>query len=195
MIKSFSHVWRFATPWTIACQAPLPMRFFGQEYWNKLPFPPPGDFPDPGIKPTSPVSPALAGGFFTTETTWKAPVWSIVLVKSSISLLIFCLNVLYIIESRVLEISIIFVLSNSFFNSVNSNFCHLFRSSYVRCRHICYYYLILMSWTFYYYMSLCSSDCLKDCFTWCKYEDLCSFLETVCIERFSILLISIYIYP
>ena len=192
MIKSFSHVWLFATPWTIACQAPLPMRFFGQEYWNKLPFPPPGDFPDPGIKPTSPVSPALAGGVFTTETAWKAPVWSIVLVKSSISLLIFCLNVLYIIESRILEISIIFVLSNLSFNSVNSNFCRLFRSSYVRCRHICYCYLILMSWTFYYYMSLCSSDCVLKTVS---PEDLCSCLETVCIECFSILLISICIYP
>ena len=38
-----------------------------QEYWNGLPCPPPGDLPDPGIKPTSPVSPALAGRFFTTE--------------------------------------------------------------------------------------------------------------------------------
>ena len=41
------------------------MRFPRQEYWNELPFPSPGDLPDPGVEPTSPVSPALAGGFFT----------------------------------------------------------------------------------------------------------------------------------
>ena len=39
-----------------------------QEYWSGLPFPPPGDLPDPGIKPASPASPALAGRFFTTES-------------------------------------------------------------------------------------------------------------------------------
>ena len=48
----------FVTPWTVAHQAPLSMRFSRQEYWSRLPFPPPGDLPDPGIEPTS-VSPAL----------------------------------------------------------------------------------------------------------------------------------------
>ena len=43
------------------------MEFYRQEYWSGLPFPPPGDLSDPGIKPTSPASPVLAGGFFTTE--------------------------------------------------------------------------------------------------------------------------------
>ena len=42
-----------------------------QEYWSGLPFPPPGDLPDPGIEPASSVSPALAGGFFTTEPLQK----------------------------------------------------------------------------------------------------------------------------
>ena len=56
----------FATPWTVACQAPLPMKFFRQEYWSGLPFPPPRDLPDPGVKPTSLVSLALAGRFLTT---------------------------------------------------------------------------------------------------------------------------------
>ena len=51
----------FATPWTVACQAPLSMGFPRQDYWSGLPFPSPGDLPDPGIKPTSS---ALAGGFF-----------------------------------------------------------------------------------------------------------------------------------
>ena len=52
----------FATPWNVACQAPLSMRLSRQGHWNGLPFPPPGDLPNPGIKP---MSPALAGGFFT----------------------------------------------------------------------------------------------------------------------------------
>ena len=60
------------TPWTVARQAPLSMGFSRQEYWSGLPFPPPGDLPDPGIKPRSLMSPALAGGFFTTSATWEA---------------------------------------------------------------------------------------------------------------------------
>ena len=59
----------FATPWTIAHQAPLSMGFSRQEYWSGLLSPPPRDLPDPGIKPTTLKSPALAGGFFTT---WEA---------------------------------------------------------------------------------------------------------------------------
>ena len=43
-----------------------------KEYWNVLPGPPPGDLPDPGIKPKSLMCPALAGGFFTTSATWEA---------------------------------------------------------------------------------------------------------------------------
>ena len=66
-----SCVWFFATPWTIACQAPLFMEFSRQEYWSGLPCPPPGDLLDSGIKPVSPPSPALAGGFFTTEPSGK----------------------------------------------------------------------------------------------------------------------------
>ena len=50
----------FATPWTVAHQAPLSMEFFRQEYWSGLPFPSPGDLPDPGIEPMSLASPALA---------------------------------------------------------------------------------------------------------------------------------------
>ena len=56
-----------ATPWTVAHQAPLSIGFSRQEHWSGLPLPAPGDLPDPGIEPTSLVSPALAGRFFTTE--------------------------------------------------------------------------------------------------------------------------------
>ena len=58
--------------WTIAHQAPLSMGFSRQEYWSGLPCPPPGDLPNPGIEPASLLSPALAGGFFTTSATWEA---------------------------------------------------------------------------------------------------------------------------
>ena len=67
-----SHVLLLATPWTIACWAPLSMDLFRQKYWSKLPFPTLGDLPNPGIEPASLTSPALAGGFFTTSTTWEA---------------------------------------------------------------------------------------------------------------------------
>ena len=49
----------FATLGTVAHQAPLSVRFSWQEYWSNLPFPPPGDLPDPGIEPMSPASPAF----------------------------------------------------------------------------------------------------------------------------------------
>ena len=58
-------------PWTVACQAPLSMEFSRQEYWNGLPFPIPGDSPNPRIELASPVSPALAGEFFTTAPPGK----------------------------------------------------------------------------------------------------------------------------
>ena len=67
MLSHFSRVQLFVTSWTIACQAPLPMGFFRQEYWSGLPYPPPGDLPNLGIEPASPASPALAGRFFTLE--------------------------------------------------------------------------------------------------------------------------------
>ena len=54
-VKSLSRVWLFATPWTVAHQAPPSMGFSGQEYWSGLPFTSPGDFPDPGIEPSSPA--------------------------------------------------------------------------------------------------------------------------------------------
>ena len=62
----FSHVQFFVTIWTITLQTLLSRGFFRQEYWSGLPFPTPGGLPDPGIEPTSLVSPALADGFFTT---------------------------------------------------------------------------------------------------------------------------------
>ena len=71
MLSRFSHVLLFATPWTVAHQAPLSMGFSRQEYWSGLPYLPPGYLRYPGIE--SLTLPALAGGFFTTNTTWETP--------------------------------------------------------------------------------------------------------------------------
>ena len=70
------------TAWTVACQPPLSMGFPRQKYWSGLPYPPPGDLPQPGIKPTSP---ALAGGFFTTEPPGK-PVKPLLCAKQYLNL-------------------------------------------------------------------------------------------------------------
>ena len=67
-VKSFSCVQLFATPWTVTYQAPLSMGFSRQEYWSGLPFPSPGDLPDPG---TEPVSPALQADALTSEPPGK----------------------------------------------------------------------------------------------------------------------------
>ena len=71
MLSQFNHVQFCATQWTVTLQAPLNMEFSRQEYWSGLPFPSPGDLTDPRIEATSPVSPALAGRFFTTEQPVK----------------------------------------------------------------------------------------------------------------------------
>ena len=66
--KSLSHVQLFAAPWTVAHQAPPSMGFSGQEHWSGLPFPSPGDLPDPGIEPRSP---ALQADALTSEPPGK----------------------------------------------------------------------------------------------------------------------------
>ena len=62
VLSLFGHAQLFVTLWTVACQAPPSMGFSRQEYWSRLPCLPPGDLPNPGIKPMSLTSPALAGG-------------------------------------------------------------------------------------------------------------------------------------
>ena len=68
---SLSHAQLFVTPWLIAHQVSLSMEFSKQEYWSGLPFPTPGNLPNPGSKPTSPTSPTLEGRFFTNCATLK----------------------------------------------------------------------------------------------------------------------------
>ena len=69
-VQLISFVQLFSTPWTVVHQAPLSMEFPRQGYWSWLPFPSPGDLLDPGIEP---MTPELAGGFFTPEPPGKAP--------------------------------------------------------------------------------------------------------------------------
>ena len=70
--QSLDHAQLFVAPWTVTHQTLLSMDFSRQEYWSGLPFPTPVDLPDPGIKPKSLASPALAGRFFTNCATWEA---------------------------------------------------------------------------------------------------------------------------
>ena len=70
---SISCTWLFVTPWSVAHLDPLSIGFYRQEYWSGLPFPPPGDLPNPGTKLESLASPALADKF-TTWATWEASV-------------------------------------------------------------------------------------------------------------------------
>ena len=65
LLSCFSCAWLFAILWTVACQAPLSMRF-SKEYWSELSCPPPGHLPDQGMESAS------ADGFFTTSATWEA---------------------------------------------------------------------------------------------------------------------------
>ena len=73
LLSSFSGVRLSVAPWTVAHQAPLSMGFFRQEYWSELPFPPPGDLPDPGIEHTSPVSPEWQADSSLAELSGKPP--------------------------------------------------------------------------------------------------------------------------
>ena len=76
VLSHFSRVQLFVTPWTAAHQAPLSMELYRQKYWSGLPFPTPGDLPNPQIEPTSPMSPALAGRLFNIEPPGKSLVYS-----------------------------------------------------------------------------------------------------------------------
>ena len=94
--------------WTVAHQAPLSMGFSRQEYWSGLPCPPPRDLPDPRIELAYFTTPALAGRFFTTSTTWEAHTVCLkVKVKVAQSCLTLCDPMDYtdhgILQARILE--------------------------------------------------------------------------------------------
>ena len=77
-VKSLSRVRLFATPWTVAYQAPLSMGFSRQECWSGLPFPSPGDLPDPGIEPGSPT---LQANVLPSEPPGKPTLYDITVLK------------------------------------------------------------------------------------------------------------------
>ena len=78
LLSRFSGVLLCATPWTVACRVPLSMEFFRQEYWRGLPFPSPGDLPDPGIGPRDRTQvPHIAGRFFIKTEEALSPCISI----------------------------------------------------------------------------------------------------------------------
>ena len=83
VLSHFRRIQLFAALWTVAHQAPLSMGFSRQELWSGLPYPPPGDLPNPGIEPMSLTFPALAGEFFTTRVTWEALVCYRLIQKES----------------------------------------------------------------------------------------------------------------
>ena len=96
--QSLNHVQLFVTPWTVACQPPLAMEIFRQEYWNRLPFHTPGDLSNPGIEPTSLGSPASAVQFSSVQllshaqlfaTPWTAAHQASLSITSSWNLLKF----------------------------------------------------------------------------------------------------------
>jgi len=91
--QSLSHIRLFLTPWTVARQAPLFMKFSRQEYWSGLPFPTPGDLPYPGIKPQSLVS---VGRFFTT-----VPPYSLIVFKYNVTNTIYYRNITCLLLLRV----------------------------------------------------------------------------------------------
>ena len=70
-VYMISRVWLFVTPWTVACQALLSMGFPRQEYWNELPFPPPGDLPNPEVKPASSALPAGSWPLSHWKSLWR----------------------------------------------------------------------------------------------------------------------------
>ena len=82
MLSRFSHVQLFATLWTVAVQAPLSAGFSRLEYWSGLPSPSPGELPDPGIEPTSPLFPAWTSRFLTTEPPGKPKATAIQILKN-----------------------------------------------------------------------------------------------------------------
>ena len=91
MLSNFSHVWHFATLWTVAHHTPLVPGILQSKYWSGLPFLHLVDLPNPRTEPASLESPALAGGFFTTSATWEAILTFFSCLKKYFPLLVFLL--------------------------------------------------------------------------------------------------------
>ena len=129
-----SHVRFLTTQWTVAHQVPLSMDFSRLEYWSRLPFPPPGDLPDPGIEPVSLASPpVLTGRFFTTVPSGKP-----MIIFTGALYFLGCIPITawyYPISTWRISVGIFFIKQNFFFLRLYSLLFLLF--------------------------SLCSSNCIK----------------------------------
>ena len=99
-----SRVQPSATPWTKTRQTPLSLGFSRQEYWSALPCPPPGDFPNSGIKSRSLKSPGLAGGFFTTSATKTKLSW-VWLILYHTARLKYTVILLHIVSARAIYVA------------------------------------------------------------------------------------------
>ena len=93
--QSLNHVRPFAASWTMASQAPLSLEFSKQDFWNGVPFSPPGNLPYPGVKPASLASPSLTGRFFTASTTWEALSIVPLHLKLALGLLVLEINLIF----------------------------------------------------------------------------------------------------
>ena len=91
VLSQFSRVLLFVTPWTVAWQAPVSTGFSRLESWSGLPCPSPGNFSNLGTESMSPMSPALAAGFFIASTTWKPSCSSSMYYKETIFAELCCL--------------------------------------------------------------------------------------------------------
>ena len=120
MLSRFSHVWLFAALWTVACQAPLSLRFSRQEYWSGLPCPPPGDLPTQGSNLyLLCLLYWLAGGFFTTSTTWEAGY----LIYFSKMVTLYCVEFDQLINVLICGYACIHSLVNIFSRYLSSSHC------------------------------------------------------------------------
>ena len=91
-----NRVWLFATSWMVTHQALLSTEFSKQDYWSGLPFPTPGDLPDPGIEPDSPTSPALTDRIFITVRPWGILIYAIQYYLIHLSLINTCKILMYV---------------------------------------------------------------------------------------------------
>ena len=114
VLSCISHVWLFATPWTVVLQAPLAMGVSRQEYWSGLPFPFPGDLPDPGIKPSTPTSPALQADSLPLSHQ-GSPIFHCMFVVPSINVQLFYCQLAFEFFPHLLPLELSFLRSGTVF--------------------------------------------------------------------------------
>ena len=152
-VKLLGHVWLFVTLWTAAHQAPLSMGFPRQEYWSGLSCSPPGDLPDPGIEPTSPLTPGLQVDFFLpTELPGKPDAeytcnkWWVLLLQAVCKL-----NACYVVFFFCFLFLLCFVLWTKFLSRALFLRMHTNRSHCMTWYAVCFWHTRWGIINFYYY--------------------------------------------